>query len=96
MFNKPIVITYHAKERFKERRVNMNNINKKNYKRLGVEGFIKNLLSPMNVKTIEKKEKNVFYVRTRSRYTLVVKETQKEMRVLTVYYQNREKIRPSF
>lgn len=96
MFNKPIVITYHAKERFKERRVNMNNINKKNYKRLGVEGFIKNLLSPMNIKTIEKREKNVFYVRTRSRYTLVVKETQKEMRVLTVYYQNREKIRPSF
>ena len=35
--NKPIVITYHAKERFQQRRVNMNNITKKNYKKLGIE-----------------------------------------------------------
>ena len=94
--NKPIVITYHAKERFKERRVNMNNITKKNYKKLGIEGFIKNLLSPMNIKTIERKEKNVYRVRTKSRYTLIVKETKKEMKVLSIYYQNREKVGASF
>lgn len=94
--NKPIVITHHAKERFKERRVNMNNINKKNYKKLGIEGFIKNLLSPMNIKTIEKKEEKIYRIRTRSRYTLIVKETKKEMKVLSIYYQNREKVRASF
>ena len=50
--NKPIVVTYHAKERFQQRRVNMNNITKKNYKKLGSGGFIRNVLSPMNIKTI--------------------------------------------
>lgn len=94
--NKPIVVTHHAKERFQERRVNMNNINKKNYKKLGTEGFIKNLLSPMNIKTIERKEENVYRIRTKSRYTLIVKETKKEMRILSLYYQNREKVRASF
>ena len=94
--NKPIVVTYHAKERFQQRRVNMNNITKKNYKKLGIEGFIRNLLSPMNIKTIERKEENVYRVRTKSRYTLIVKETKNEMRVLTCYYQSREKVRASF
>lgn len=94
--NKPIVITHHAKERFQQRRVNMNNITKKSYKKLGIEGFIRNLLSPMNIKTIERKEENVYRVRTKSRYTLIVKETKNEMRVLSIYYQNREKVRASF
>ena len=74
----------------------MNNITKKSYKKLGIEGFIRNLLSPMNIKTIERKEENVYRVRTKSRYTLIVKETKNEMRVLTCYYQSREKVRASF
>ena len=69
---------------------------KKNYKKLGIEGFIRNLLSPMNIKTIERKEENVYRVRTKSRYTLIVKETKNEMRVLTCYYQSREKVGASF
>ena len=40
--NKPIVITHHAKERFQQRRVNMNNITKKSYKKLGIEGNAQN------------------------------------------------------
>ena len=50
----------------------------------------------MNIKTIERKEENVYRVRTKSRYTLIVKETKNEMRVLTCYYQSREKVRASF
>lgn len=88
--NKRIIVTNHAIERMEQRRVDMTprtwNAYKKNPKR-----YVCGMLKVENIKRMVKKEDGVTEVYTKGRYVVRVKEYQDHNKVLTVFYQNRER-----